>query len=564
MADLIENENQPAPKTRRFFGRGKAVAPAEAPGAPSAADLQTPVSQAKGTKPLAANASGPAGQADPSEPPVADPRRAFVLFQAVPAWAVSMLVHVVALLLLGMVTLTDPVKIINVLTASAGVEEGPEVTEFTIEEAEISEALESEEMPESQVDVTESLEVSPTAVEVPMEFAASPIDTMDLASEMAPTSSALQSLTSMSMKSLDSRSVDMKKKLLREYGGSESSEAAVANALKWIAKHQMPNGAWTFMHTAVRSDSGGDPGDPARAKAFNAATAMALLPFLGAGQTHMQGEYKDLIRRGLLFLVSNGKAKVIGGVPTLDFSEPGGTLYSHGLAAIVLCEAFAMTEDPALLGPAQAAINFSAYAQNSDGGWRYSARGTPPSDTSVVGWHLMAHKSAYMANLIVPPATIRGAISFLDSVSSDEGSQYGYDRPSPTIRPACTAIGLLCRMYTGWDKNHPSLKKGVEHLSKVGVSRSDVYYDYYAAQVLRQFGGESWEKFNAELRDWLVSEQVPVSAGGAGGSWFFGGGHATDAGGRLYVTAMSTMILEVYYRHMPIYAANAGEDDFPL
>lgn len=549
MADPIDNDIPPAAKARRFFSRAKAGATTDA---------------AESSTPQAARAASRQGDPNAAEPPVADPRRAFVLFQAVPAWAISMLVHVLALLVLGMFTLTDPVKIINVLTASAGVEEGPEVTEFSIEEAEISEAAESEEMPESQVDVTESLEVSPTAVEVPMEFAASPIDALDFAAEMAPTSSSLQSLTSMSMKSLDSRSTDMKKKLLREYGGSESSEAAVANALKWIAKHQMPNGAWTFMHTAVRNDSGDNPGDPARAKSFNAATAMALLPFLGAGQTHLQGEYKDLIRRGLLFLVANGKAKVIGGMPTLDFSEPGGTLYSHGLASIVLCEAFAMTEDPALLGPAQAAINFSAYAQNSDGGWRYSARGTPPSDTSVVGWHLMAHKSAYMANLVVPPVTIRGAIGFLDRVSADEGSQYGYDAPSPTIRPACTAIGLLCRMYTGWDKNHPGIKKGVEHLSKIGVSRSDVYYNYYAAQVLRQYGGENWEKFNGELRDWLVSEQVPVSAGGAGGSWFFGGGHATDAGGRLYVTAMSTMILEVYYRHMPIYAANAGEDDFPL
>ncbi len=564
MVALNNNEDQPVAKAKRFFGRAAAVAVNDPTKSPAAPGLQTPVAQAMGPKSLAPSPAAPVGEPEPSDPPVANPRRAFVLFQAVPAWAVSMLVHVLALLFLGMLTLTDPVKIINVLTASAGVEEGPEVAEFTIEEAEISEALESEEMPESQVDVTESLEVSPTAVEVPTEFAASPVDTMDLASEMAPVSSSLQSLTSMSMKSLDSRSVDMKKKLLREYGGSESSEAAVANALKWIAKHQMPNGAWTFMHTAVRNDSGGNPGDPARAKAFNAATAMALLPFLGAGQTHMQGEYKDLIRRGLLFLVGNGKAKVIGGVPTLDFSEPGGTLYSHGLAAIVLCEAFAMTEDPALLGPAQAAINFTAFAQNSDGGWRYSARGTPPSDTSVVGWHLMALKSAYMGNLIVPPATVRGAIGFLDSVSADEGSQYGYDAPSPTIRPACTAIGLLCRMYTGWDKNHPGIKKGVEHLSNIGVSRGDVYHNYYAAQVLRQFGGESWEKFNTELRDWLVSEQVPLSAGGAGGSWFFGGGHATDAGGRLYVTAMSTMILEVYYRHMPIYAANAGEDDFPL
>ena len=563
MADSFENlpGNRPTSPPAAPSGPGTKT-PMNPNPAPSAAARSAEAARSSAAPSAAKGAD--AASSDPDTPPVADPRKAFVFFQAIPAWGISLLVHVAILVLLGLCTIADPVKIINVLTAAPTGEEGPEVTEFAIDEAELSPEMQSEEMPETEVDVSESLEVSPTQVEVPMEVATSPLSVSDLVSDMAPASATLQTISAMSVKSMDSRSADMKKMLLRQYGGTESSEAAVSNALKWIAKHQMPNGAWTFMHTAVRRDSGANPGDTARARAFNAATAMAILPFLGSGQTHMQGEYKDVVRRGLLFLVSNGKAKVIAGAPTLDFSEEGGTLYSHGLAAIALCEAYAMSQDPALMGPAQAAINFSAYAQNADGGWRYAARGTPPSDTSVVGWHLMAHKSAYMANLAVPPVTIRGAVNFLDWVSSDEGSMYGYDQPSPTIRPACTAIGLLCRMYTGWDKNHPGLKKGVEHLAKIGVSKEDAYYNYYAAQVLRQFGGEAWENFNGQMRDWLVQEQIPADAGGAGGSWFYGGGHATDSGGRLYVTAMSTMTLEVYYRHMPIYSVEAGEDDFPL
>ena len=43
-----------------------------------------------------------------------------------------------------------------------------------------------------------------------------------------------------------------------------------------------------------------------------------------------------------------------------------------------------------------------------------------------------------------------------------------------------------------------------------------------------------------------------------------GAGHGARVGGRLYNTALATMILEVYYRHMPIYAQQAAEDDFPL
>ncbi len=500
------------------------------------------------------------------QPEQANHQRHFILFQAVPAWAISLLVHMLVLLVLGLLTIADPAKIINVLSASNSGDEGPEIQEFTIDNIDPGDIAESEEPTEQMVDPAESMDMSePLSVEVPTEIAAVPVDMTDFAAEMAPSAATLQSLSSLTAQSFNSRSQDMKKKLLRQYGGNDSSEAAVAKALKWIAKHQMPNGAWTFQHTLVRRDSGGDPGDPQRAKAFNAATALALLPFLGAGQTHMTGEYKDTVRRGLLFLVSNGKPKVIGGMPTLDFTEPGGTLYSHGLVAIVLCEAFAMSEDPALLGPAQATLNFTFYAQNSDGGWRYRPRSREAGDTSVTGWHVMALKSGYMAHLTVPPASVRGSIAFLDRVQSDGGSMYGYTDRSTSLRPGCTAIGLLCRMYTGWDKSHPGIQKGVAHLAKVGVDKKDIYYNYYAAQVLRQYGGPEWDRFNVELRDWLVAEQN--DSGGAAGSWHFPNSKShrgPTEGGRLLSTAFATMILEVYYRHMPIYAAAASEDDFPL
>jgi hypothetical protein len=119
-------------------------------------------------------------------------------------------------------------------------------------------------------------------------------------------------------------------------------------------------------------------------------------------------------------------------------------------------------------------------------------------------------------------------------------------------------------MYCGWKKDHPSLIKGVKVLADYGPSKdgTDLYYDYYAAQVLRQFGGPQWDKFNTKLRDSLVAAQS--QDGGAKGSW-----HMTDKGhfnesGRLCQTAFATMILEVYYRHMPLYADAASEEDFPL
>jgi len=42
------------------------------------------------------------------------------------------------------------------------------------------------------------------------------------------------------------------------------------------------------------------------------------------------------------------------------------------------------------------------------------------------------------------------------------------------------------------------------------------------------------------------------------------GDHGSERGGRLYCTSMATMILEVYYRHMPIYGKQAATEEFPL
>ena len=110
-------------------------------------------------------------------------------------------------------------------------------------------------------------------------------------------------------------------------------------------------------------------------------------------------------------------------------------------------------------------------------------------------------------------------------------------------------------MHLGRARDAEATKKGIQFLTKLGPSTgavANLYYDYYATQVLRQYGGASWEKWNAAMRDFLVSTQA--AEGAAAGSWHFAGGHGADAGGRLYNTSLATLILEVYYRHPPIYA----------
>jgi hypothetical protein len=355
-------------------------------------------------------------------------------------------------------------------------------------------------------------------------------------------------------------------------GGSPGSERAVAAALVWLAEHQLADGGWSFNHTQASSCKGQCRNAGGAADARNAATAMALLPFLGAGQTHKSGKYTDTVERGLNYLLSHMKDGPEG-VPRVwdrrhkgqklkdkargsTFFESTGRMYAHGLASIAMCEAYAMTHDKDLRDPAQEAIDFICFAQDPQGGgWRY--RPQERGDTSMVGWQLMALKSGNMAYLTVPEATMAKAMKYLDQVQTSDGANYGYQ--GPEAREATTAIGLLCRMYLGWKKDHPGLLKGVEWLSARGPSQDNMYYNYYATQVMRHWEGEPWRRWNLVMREQLIDTQAKT--GHETGSWFMpGSDHGTGPGGRLYFTALAAMTLEIYYRFLPLYRTQSVED----
>ena len=45
-----------------------------------------------------------------------------------------------------------------------------------------------------------------------------------------------------------------------------------------------------------------------------------------------------------------------------------------------------------------------------------------------------------------------------------------------------------------------------------------MYYNYYATQVMHQYGGEPWKKWNAKMRDYLVSSARLAPASRQAGS----------------------------------------------
>ena len=236
---------------------------------------------------------------------------------------------------------------------------------------------------------------------------------------------------------------------------------------------------------------------------------MGLLPFLGAGQTHKtKGPYRRNIEQGLIWLVRHQERD---GNLAKGCTRP--PMYSHGLATIALCEAYGLSGDRNVGTGRPAAVNFIIAAQNkNDGGWRYNPG--DPGDTSVVGWQIMALKSAQMAGLNVGGSGGSGSIfelagKWLDLVKTGPyDSQFQY-QPGSGATPTMTAVGLLCRQYLHAKRDDPMMIDGVKYLmnNMPDVKMHNVYYWYYATQVLHNYSGYEWDTWNRAMRKLLISTQ---------------------------------------------------------
>lgn len=338
---------------------------------------------------------------------------------------------------------------------------------------------------------------------------------------------------------LSGRNEASRQGFLKRFGGTPQTEDAVELGLKWLARNQKRDGSWSLKgpyRSLVAEEN------------TMAATGLALLAFLGHGDTHKKGQYRKVVQEGLAYLIKNqtGSGHFVERRASLSHG-----LYSHAICSIAVCESLALTQDEKLIGPARNAIDFAAKAQGVPGGWKYEP-GSPRSDLSVTGWYIMLFQSAKYAGIGYDPEILTRAEKFIDTVMVPDGSRFRYE-PDHEPSLAMTAEGLLCRQYLGWKQNDPRLEAGARYLlnNPIRWSQKNVYYWYYATQVMKNMEDETWKKWNATLTEVLPKKQRKT--GVDAGSWDHEGDPYGGKGGRLYATCLCIYCLEVYYRHMPIY-----------
>ena len=385
------------------------------------------------------------------------------------------------------------------------------------------------------------------------------------------------------------RSGGGRKRAVGKGGGSKGSEGAVEASLRWFKRHQSANGSWESDKYYQNCTEGAkcEPGGDSKSHGSDCNVAMtgyAVLCFLGAGYDHKTpNKYKTTVKKGIDWLLSVQKGD----------GYLGSRNYEHPIAVMSLAEAYAMTADPELRGPAQKGIdqvlahqNQSKPAANGDKedknsgygngmGWDYTAP-NGRNDASVTGWNIMALKSALAGGLNIGKG-MEGAKRWLEGhwKASNEKAQadtkiwkdataydktqfyytWNHEKNALEGEPGRESIGLVCSIFLGHlngDIMAETLANTVMEKQLPKAMPTNTYYMYYNTMAIVQMGGDRWTKWNGVVRDLLVNSQKKTTDC-LDGSWDWTAGDFIGGEvGRVLTTAYNTLSLEVYYRYAQV------------
>lgn len=352
--------------------------------------------------------------------------------------------------------------------------------------------------------------------------------------------------------------------LLRKYGGTKDTEAAVERGLEWLARHAEAGGGWKADTYNAHCEGakcegigGGHHGEKVPHSYNDAQTGLCVLAFLGHGVLpNAEGtEQEKLVEKSLKTLETPHSA--------------------WGLA--LACEALSTAEALERKGRWKASAHRLADKivgmRLQDGCWAYAGDFRGGSDTPYTAFCVQALVAARDAGYAVPDDLAKKTDDFLNSLEEAKGGklaylkngrQYGY---TPTKVNGISAAAMRELLGVGLDGARHKLHLGLTgsdipvwkiewqtvpgHAGKFQVGNLDLYRWYYGTIASFHAGSSLWTSyFGAVKKELLAHQRKSDKDGCAKGSWNNEGTYEIDVGGRVFTTALAILMLEQPYRQV--------------
>lgn len=283
-------------------------------------------------------------------------------------------------------------------------------------------------------------------------------------------------------------------------------EIRVDLGLEWLARHQDPDGGWRAAGFADRCwlspcDGAGD------ARLAPAVTSLALLAFLGAGETPKHGAYCERVTEGFRYL------------ERIETPEGGfGDGLAHAAPTLAVCHLYTLTGAAEYRGPAGRALaHLFARPEEFFG------------DAAAAPFAAAAVKSARDGGLAIDPDALAAASAAARAADLDP------------------ATALFVRLCLGEDVSAEECPDPPPDLAAADAT------SVWLRSVLRfQIGGAAWRRWSPLLGAGLFDAARP--GGDARGSFDPPAGTGRSLG-RVGETALRLLVLELHFRYARVFGA---------
>lgn len=305
-----------------------------------------------------------------------------------------------------------------------------------------------------------------------------------------------------------------------------ATERVIDRGLKYLARHQSPNGSWQGRNEKERHYP-------------IAMTAYVLMAYQAAGNLPGEGHYGRQVALGVRYLLN-----AISPEGLIGDERNGQYMYFHGIATIALAELYGQTHSEAIRPKLERLVKIIVSSQNQEGGWRYKPV-SGEADISVTVLQVVALRAAKNGGFKVPQATIDDAVNYVRSCYHKPSGGFSYQPGSePGFARTAAAIYSLqvCGLY-----DDPLVKRGSRYLFEnfSENQRWFTYGNFYAAPAQYMIGGERWKEWYEKINKLLLSR---VHNDGDASLWF-----GNSSVGPTYETAVNVMILAMPYQYIPLY-----------